>query len=100
MDYLQSVSDDDMKPSSPEVSATTDDGALAQALLGAVFPLSCRQLVWLARENDASAPLLSRLSALPSGPFDSVASVRTALEPRGRSAERPLDGPPASPSHR
>ncbi|WP_245919405.1 DUF2795 domain-containing protein [Melittangium boletus] len=92
------MSDDDMKPTSPDELA--DDAALTQALNGAVFPLSCRQLVWLARENDAPAPLLSRLSALASGSFDSLASVRTALEPQVRGAERAVDTLPSSPSHR
>jgi|GEM_PF-7083285 len=87
-----------MKPTSQEESA--DDAALTQALLGAVFPLSCRQLIWLARENDAPAPLLSRLSALANGSFDSLASVRTALEPQERGAERAVEALPSSPSHR
>ncbi|WP_338023601.1 DUF2795 domain-containing protein [Archangium primigenium] len=95
------MSDDDMKPFSPEAQGSENDAALTQALQGAVFPLSCRQLVWLARENDAPAPLLSRLSALGQGSFGSVAAVRGALEPQGRgTAERTVDSRPSSSSPR
>ena len=62
--------------------------ALQQALRGAVFPLSVEQLVWLARENEASASVLSLLSGLPRGSFGSVAAVQGALESQlGRDEE-------------
>ncbi len=64
--------------------------ALAQALLGAVFPLSRSQLVWLARENDAAASLLTRLNGLPEQVFASQAEVERAL---GIQAS---EGPPAT----
>ncbi|OJH39668.1 hypothetical protein BON30_19490 [Cystobacter ferrugineus] len=53
--------------------------ALSQALRGAVFPLSRSQLVWLARENDAAASLLTRLNGLPEEVFASLAEVERAL---------------------
>ncbi len=65
---------------------------LHQALLGAVFPLSTDQLIWLARENDASAVILSLLSNLPGRQFESLDAVLLALELQNEaSAEAPLD---------
>jgi hypothetical protein len=53
--------------------------SLSQALRGAVFPLCARQLVLLARENDASASLLTLLSGLPKSTFVSLTAVQVAL---------------------
>ena len=79
-----------MKQTPSDVSVTPGEVALSEALQGAVFPLSSRQLVWLARENDASASLLSLLSALTGSAYGSVSAVRTALSPVS----------PSCPSHR
>jgi hypothetical protein len=73
--------------------------SLSLALRGAVFPLSQRQLVWLARENDASAPFLTLLSGLPSGMFASLAAVEGALcaQPdEGQPAVKPSPSSPVS----
>jgi hypothetical protein len=52
---------------------------LHHALEGAVYPLGRTQLVWVARENDAPAEVLSALAALPEARFDSVEEVGEAL---------------------
>ncbi|WP_426750934.1 DUF2795 domain-containing protein [Myxococcus sp. Y35] len=54
--------------------------SLHKALEGAVFPLSARQLTWVARENEASAMVLSLLGSLPRASFGSVDAVARALE--------------------
>jgi hypothetical protein len=84
-----------MKPSPSEVSVTPGEVALSEALQGAVFPLSCRQLVWLARENDASSSLLSLLSSLTGPAYGSVAAVRTALSPPPPGAEGAVEALPS-----
>ena len=63
---------------------------LQEALLGAVFPLSQGQLVRLARENEASALLVSLLSTA-AGEWDAdVAALHTLMD---RFAERGPAGP-------
>ncbi|HEX8537771.1 MAG TPA: DUF2795 domain-containing protein [Cystobacter sp.] len=69
--------------------------ALSQALRGAVFPLSRPQLVWLARENDATASLLSRLSGLPEGVFASVPEVERALGIQAGEGTPAVPSPPS-----
>ncbi|CAM4433031.1 DUF2795 domain-containing protein [Myxococcus xanthus] len=54
--------------------------SLHKALDGAVFPLSARQLTWVARENEAPALVLSLLGSLPRASFGSVDAVARALE--------------------
>jgi uncharacterized protein DUF2795 len=68
--------------------------ALSQALLGAVFPLSRSHLVWLARENDAAASLLSRLSGLPQGVFASLSEVERALGIQAGEGTTAVPSPP------
>jgi hypothetical protein len=53
---------------------------LHKALLGAVFPLSTEQLVWLARENEAAPVVLSLVSNLPRRLFESLDAVLRELE--------------------
>lgn len=53
---------------------------VSDALSGAVFPLERHQVIWVARENDASATLLTMLSALPPRRFLSEDEVESALE--------------------
>ncbi|MDC0715060.1 DUF2795 domain-containing protein [Stigmatella sp. ncwal1] len=53
--------------------------SIRKALEGAVFPLSVEQLVHVARENGAPAPLLTLLSALPRKPFASMEGVECSL---------------------
>ena len=69
--------------------------ALSQALRGAVFPLSRTHLVWLARENDAAASLLTRLSGLPEGVFASVADVERGLGIQAGDGTPAVPSPPA-----
>ncbi|AEI66109.1 hypothetical protein LILAB_21045 [Corallococcus macrosporus] len=54
--------------------------SLHKALEGAVYPLSARQLTWVARENEAPALVLSLLGSLPRSSFGSVDAVARALE--------------------
>lgn len=56
------------------------DSSLQLALRGAVFPLSVQQLVWLARENEAPASVLTLLSALPGGVFASAGAVQCGVD--------------------
>ncbi|MET0400771.1 MAG: DUF2795 domain-containing protein [Cystobacter sp.] len=71
--------------------------SLSQALQGAVFPLSGRQLVHLARENDAPASVLTLLSSLPGGTFGSVAAVQQSLGARvGEETSAVTPVPPVS----
>jgi hypothetical protein len=70
----------EVEPSvAPVVPAVSLAHSLQQALLGAVFPLSAEQLVWVARENDAPSHVVSLLGALPRGRFPSVDTVAHAL---------------------
>lgn len=46
-----------------------------RALEGAVFPLDRERLVWVARENDAAAEVLTALSALPARPYQGLEQV-------------------------
>ncbi|WP_257456150.1 DUF2795 domain-containing protein [Archangium lipolyticum] len=61
---------------------------LHEALLGAVFPLSTEQLVWLARENDTPAVVLSLLGNLPQRWFESLDAVQQALESQAQVGEQ------------
>ncbi len=54
--------------------------SLHKALEGAVYPLSARQLAWVARENEAPAAVQSLLGTLPQASFGSVDAVARALE--------------------
>ncbi len=69
-----------------------DDGMtlvqpLRKALLGAVFPLSLEQLLLLARENEAPSVVLSLLSGLPRGRFDSLDAVQHMLASQAEAGE-------------
>ncbi|MBJ6763325.1 DUF2795 domain-containing protein [Myxococcaceae bacterium JPH2] len=68
------------EPESRVGSAPSLASSLKEALSGAVFPLTAEELAWVARENEAPAPLLTRLGALPRGRFESVEAVARALE--------------------
>jgi hypothetical protein len=57
------------------------DAALWRALEGVVLPLSRAQLVHVARENEASMAVLTRLAALPDGRFRMREELRRALSP-------------------
>lgn len=65
---------------------------VSEALVGAVYPLARRELVWVARENEAPATLLTLLSDLKAGPYLSLADVQEALEERGTATGTPTDG--------
>lgn len=66
---------------------------LEEALLGAVFPLSTKQLVLLAQENEAPFLVVSLLSNLPGRRFDSLDAVQRALE--SQAGEEATEAPPA-----
>ena len=51
-----------------------------QALQGAVYPLGGRQLVQVARENEAPPTILTLLSALPERAFASLDDVARAVD--------------------
>lgn len=68
---------------------------LQKALLGAVFPLSVEQLLRLARENEASAGVLSLLSTLPRSRFDSLEAVARQLEVQQRESKEAAEAPQA-----
>ena len=53
---------------------------LARALEGAVFPLRRREILLIARENEASAGMLSLLSCLPDAAFRSEEHVFAQLD--------------------
>lgn len=54
---------------------------LSDALKGAVYPLVRRELVLVARENDAPATLLTLISGMRrAGPYLSLAEVQEALD--------------------
>ncbi len=55
---------------------------IADALAGAIYPLSRTQLVELARENEASTAVLSRLAALPNREFRSQTQVTDSVAAR------------------
>lgn len=61
---------------------------LQEALLGAVYPLSTAQLVWLARENDTPPVVLSLLGNLPGRQFESLDAVQQALDSRDEVGEQ------------
>ncbi|WP_232293641.1 DUF2795 domain-containing protein [Stigmatella aurantiaca] len=67
---------------------------LRKALEGAVFPLSAEQLVHVARENGAPAPLLTLLSSLPRKPFASMEGVEFSL--LNHTPRPPAAGEPSS----
>lgn len=61
---------------------------LSEALVGAVYPLSGRELILVARENDAPSTLLTLLSGLQEArPYASLAAVQEGLD-EGESAAR------------
>lgn len=56
---------------------------LSDALQGAVYPLSRRELVLVARENDAPGMVLTLLEGLrQQGPYASLAVVQEAVDER------------------
>lgn len=57
---------------------------LEDALAGALFPLSRRELVLLARENEAGEALVAMLSTLPEASFRSQQEVANGLTATGR----------------
>ncbi|AKQ67448.1 hypothetical protein A176_004360 [Myxococcus hansupus] len=63
--------------------------SLQKALEGAVYPLSARQLTWVARENEAPSLVLSLLGSLPRIRFDSVDAVARALESDRETVDSP-----------
>ncbi|MCP3105424.1 DUF2795 domain-containing protein [Myxococcus sp. K15C18031901] len=74
---------------------------LHEALGGAVFPLTREELSWVARENEASATVLSLLAALPPGEFSSLEAVAEALQKApAHEAPAPDARTPAAPSAR
>jgi hypothetical protein len=70
---------------------------LPKALQGAVFPLSARQLVRVARENDAPGELLTLLEGLPRGDFRAIDAVDSALTNQTQSRSHPASQPVPSP---
>ena len=69
---------------------------LHKALLGAVFPLSTEQLVWLARENEAPSVVLSLLGNLPERLFESLEAVQQELEAQPGVGEEAAEGSASS----
>ncbi|NBD10677.1 DUF2795 domain-containing protein [Corallococcus sp. Z5C101001] len=70
----------EVEPSvAPLVPSVSLAQSLQEALRGAVFPLTAEQLMWVARENEAPAHLVSLLGSLPRGRFPSVDTVALAL---------------------
>ncbi len=65
---------------------------LHKALLGAVFPLSTEQLVWLARENEAPSVVVSLLSNLPERRFESLEAVQQELDAQPGVGEEAAEG--------
>lgn len=63
--------------------------AVASALEGAVYPLTRRQLVLVARANEAPRTLLSLLEGIPDATFRSLEDVQLAISP--------LPSPPPDP---
>jgi len=56
-------------------------GQVASALEGAVYPLTRRELVLVARANETPRTLLSLLEALPDARYRSLEDVQVALNP-------------------
>jgi len=54
---------------------------VAAALAGAVYPLDRRELVLVARSNEAPKTLLSILEGVPDGRFRSLDDVQVAVSP-------------------
>jgi len=54
---------------------------VADALAGAVYPLSRRELVLVARANEAPKTLISILEGIPDGRFRSLDDVQVAVSP-------------------
>ena len=76
------------EPGSPEPGASEQaapeptvsiEVRLASALSGAVYPLSRRELLLVAKESDADPDLLTRLNALPNAHFEHEADVLQRL---------------------
>ena len=59
---------------------------VAAALEGAVYPLSRREVVLVARANEAPKTLISILEGIPDGRFRSLDDVQVAVSP-------PVPGP-------
>ena len=53
---------------------------VAEALEGAVYPLTRQQLLWVARENDTPKSVLTLISALPDRPYRSMDEVEEAVD--------------------
>ena len=70
-------------------------GQVASALEGAVYPLTRRELVLVARANEAPRTLLSLLEGIPDGDFRSLDEVQLALSPPPPSPPGPGAAPPA-----
>ena len=62
---------------------------VAAALEGAVYPLTRREVVLVARANEAPKTLISILEGIPDGRFRSLDEVQVAVSP-------PPEQPPAS----
>jgi hypothetical protein len=60
---------------------------VAAALEGAVYPLDRRELVLVARANEAPKTLISILEGIPDGRFRSLDEVQVAVSPP---PDRPL----------
>jgi len=56
-------------------------GQVASALEGAVYPLTRRELVLVARANEAPRTLLSLLEGLPDAGYRSLEDVQVTLTP-------------------
>lgn len=54
---------------------------VAAALEGAVYPLSRRELILVARANEAPRVLISMMEGLPDAVFRSLEEVQVAVEP-------------------
>jgi len=65
---------------------------VSDALNGAVYPLDRRELLLVARENDAPGMLLTLMSALRSRSYLSLAEVQESLEERRPAASAPVTG--------
>jgi len=70
--------------SNPEVGSGAEATELSDALAGAVFPLSRRELVLVARENEASRGMLATLSALPESQYRNPRDVADGIAALGR----------------
>jgi hypothetical protein len=61
---------------------------VSEALAGAVYPLTRGHLVWVARENDAPATLLTLLSNLVDRSYRSLDEVEEQLD-QAQTADKP-----------